>query len=70
LLGFRTSFIMTMHTGSFWSNGSHAVADSIVAALNLLGQDEAVKIVLISKAAASWLIVFIIKLLSNARSPR
>ena len=42
---------MTMHTGSFWSNGIHAVADSFVAALNALGKDAAVKILLIIKAA-------------------
>jgi len=70
LLGFRTSFIMTMHTGSLWSNGFHVVADSIVAAMGYLGQDKAVKIVMVIKAAASILIMFGRKLLSIARSPR
>jgi hypothetical protein len=68
LLGFRTS-IMTMHTGSLWSNGFHVAADSIVA-VGYLGQDKAVKIVMVIKAAASILIMFGKKLLSVARSPR
>jgi hypothetical protein len=69
LLGFRTS-IMTMHTGSLWSNGFHVAADSIVAMMGYLGQDKAVKIVMVIKAAASILIMFGKKLLSIARSPR
>ena len=68
MLGFRTSFIMTMHTGSLWSNGFHVAADSIVA-VGYLGQDKAVKIVMVIKAAASILIVFGRKLLSIARIP-
>ena len=82
MLGSRTSLIMTMHTGSLWSNGFHAVADLYNAALSVLGQDEAAKIVLVIKAPVQCsgafyqklsgciLIVFGRKLLSIARSQR